>query len=228
MAKVLSGERPERPNHPVLTDNLWVLVQRCWQKDPRRRPEIGDIVLHLQIALATQRGRACPGRENFLLSHTSAATMANAPKNGNYLRLFPRLRRHAELGKALSEPKNAQSTLSNSVFEKSRKGLRRMLNGAIPCSFLQRAHIWLLGCGDPSAPNARHAIPVQLGGKRPEGQSLEHVKQTHNLTITIRKESRRRHFPGDLINFQCPHTIDRGLGITPSSLGLALELFASS
>ena len=46
--KVLSGERPERPKDPILTDGLWNLTQRCLDQNPQRRPVISELVGYLQ------------------------------------------------------------------------------------------------------------------------------------------------------------------------------------
>jgi hypothetical protein len=40
---VLKGDRPSRPEHPSFTDDLWELIQRCWDNDPRLRPEILEV-----------------------------------------------------------------------------------------------------------------------------------------------------------------------------------------
>lgn len=42
------GERPPRPTHPILTERIWSLIQRCWQHDPDLRPEVTEV---LQILL---------------------------------------------------------------------------------------------------------------------------------------------------------------------------------
>ncbi|KAF9642058.1 hypothetical protein BDM02DRAFT_2731187 [Thelephora ganbajun] len=44
----MQGERPLRPTHPTFTENLWTLVQRCWDHDPHLRPEASEVltVLH--------------------------------------------------------------------------------------------------------------------------------------------------------------------------------------
>jgi len=55
---VLVGGRPERPNDPVLTDELWGLTQRCLEHDPRRRPEITEVVCELREALVVRKDRA--------------------------------------------------------------------------------------------------------------------------------------------------------------------------
>jgi serine/threonine protein kinase len=52
---VLSGNRPERPTHPSLTDNLWDLTEHCWNHDPRRRLEISEVVLRLRATSTPQR-----------------------------------------------------------------------------------------------------------------------------------------------------------------------------
>jgi serine/threonine protein kinase len=59
VAKVLLGARPERPNNPMMTDELWDLTRRCLEEDPRRRPEIVDVVSYLRAAMVTQKGRVC-------------------------------------------------------------------------------------------------------------------------------------------------------------------------
>jgi hypothetical protein len=43
MLEIMRGERPPRPTHPVLTDQLWALMRRCWDQDPRLRPEVVEI-----------------------------------------------------------------------------------------------------------------------------------------------------------------------------------------
>ena len=50
MLSMAQGKRPQRPTHPAFTENLWTLMQRCWDHDPRLRPEISDV---LQLLLAS-------------------------------------------------------------------------------------------------------------------------------------------------------------------------------
>ena len=38
MLFIIEGKRPSRPVHPTFTENLWTLMQRCWDHDPRLRP----------------------------------------------------------------------------------------------------------------------------------------------------------------------------------------------
>ena len=40
---VWEGKRPPRPVHPSCKDGLWTLIQRCWDQDPRLRPEISEV-----------------------------------------------------------------------------------------------------------------------------------------------------------------------------------------
>ena len=44
---ILSGTRPGRPVHPSLTDNIWNLIERCWDQDPQRQPDISDVISYL-------------------------------------------------------------------------------------------------------------------------------------------------------------------------------------
>ena len=48
VADIEKGERPPRPAHLGVTEELWKLIKRCWDKDPRSRPEALEV---LQIIL---------------------------------------------------------------------------------------------------------------------------------------------------------------------------------
>lgn len=45
---VMNGERPPQPAHPAFAEDLWTLVQHCWEQDPHSRPEIADVLKVLQ------------------------------------------------------------------------------------------------------------------------------------------------------------------------------------
>jgi len=51
---VLSGKRPTRPTHQSLTNDIWEMIERCWDKDLQHRPDISEVVHCLQTALALQ------------------------------------------------------------------------------------------------------------------------------------------------------------------------------
>ena len=42
MLAITQGQRPPRPTHPTFTENLWRLMQRCWNDEPHLRPEISE------------------------------------------------------------------------------------------------------------------------------------------------------------------------------------------
>ena len=47
MQLILQGGRPEMPGNAQvlgLTDEMWKLVQSCWQQNPEERPTIGEVV----------------------------------------------------------------------------------------------------------------------------------------------------------------------------------------
>lgn len=48
---ILSGKRPERPETRALTDDLWELIQQCWNEDPLVRPTSLEIANHLGWAV---------------------------------------------------------------------------------------------------------------------------------------------------------------------------------
>jgi hypothetical protein len=49
MLTVMQGGRPPRPTHPALTENLWTLMQRCWDNGPHLRPEISEALRVLLV-----------------------------------------------------------------------------------------------------------------------------------------------------------------------------------
>ena len=48
---IMRGDRPSRPTHPDFTDELWVLMQRCWDQDPRSRPDVSEVLQNLYSLL---------------------------------------------------------------------------------------------------------------------------------------------------------------------------------
>jgi len=53
MLAITEGRRPPRPTHPAFTDNLWALMQRCWNQDPHLRPEVSEAVQVLLTPLVS-------------------------------------------------------------------------------------------------------------------------------------------------------------------------------
>ena len=50
MFDIMSGKRLPRQTHPALTVELWTLMKRCWNQDPRSRPEISEVLKVLCVA----------------------------------------------------------------------------------------------------------------------------------------------------------------------------------
>ena len=48
MMVIMRGDRPPRPSHLTLTDELWELVQQCWNQDPRKRPPMPKVLQALR------------------------------------------------------------------------------------------------------------------------------------------------------------------------------------
>lgn len=40
---ILKGDCPPRPIHSDCSDELWVLMQRCWSREPRSRPKVSEV-----------------------------------------------------------------------------------------------------------------------------------------------------------------------------------------
>ncbi|KAF9647770.1 kinase-like protein [Thelephora ganbajun] len=55
---ILSGNRPTRPTHPDLTDDLWEIIQCCWSQDLGHRPDISEVVLRLRTTVDPRRDHA--------------------------------------------------------------------------------------------------------------------------------------------------------------------------
>ena len=52
LIRVQQGDRPRRPTDPEivargLDDNLWVLLEQCWEEDPTVRPKIEEVLSRL-------------------------------------------------------------------------------------------------------------------------------------------------------------------------------------
>ena len=45
--RLAGGERPGRPTHPIFTDPLWELTQRCWGMPAQDRPKMEDVLEEL-------------------------------------------------------------------------------------------------------------------------------------------------------------------------------------
>jgi serine/threonine protein kinase len=53
MVATMEGRRPPRPTHPIFTEQLWTLMQQCWNHDPHLRPEASEaleIILTLSVS----------------------------------------------------------------------------------------------------------------------------------------------------------------------------------
>jgi len=49
MEAIIGGDRPPRPTHSTFTDELWVLMQRCWHQDPQARPRASELLGGLRV-----------------------------------------------------------------------------------------------------------------------------------------------------------------------------------
>ena len=46
---VIRGVRPPRPECPKLTDDIWTVIQSCWNHDPKKRPTINTVGAWLHL-----------------------------------------------------------------------------------------------------------------------------------------------------------------------------------
>ena len=47
VVQIVRAERPPRPTHPILTEDLWILMQRCWNHDPKLRPNASEVFVNV-------------------------------------------------------------------------------------------------------------------------------------------------------------------------------------
>ena len=43
-----NDERPDRPVHEQFTSRMWSLTKKCWRKDPKKRPDIPEVLGKLE------------------------------------------------------------------------------------------------------------------------------------------------------------------------------------
>ena len=41
---VFQNDRPPRPVHPEVSDRVWNMIQRCWERNPFQRMTAADVV----------------------------------------------------------------------------------------------------------------------------------------------------------------------------------------
>ena len=46
---IVQGKRPERPEHPAFTDELWSLMKCCWKVTPNLRPTSSEVLGALEV-----------------------------------------------------------------------------------------------------------------------------------------------------------------------------------
>jgi hypothetical protein len=56
-AKIMQGKRPPRP---VLTDDVWALMEMCWDQEPRSRPETRRLLQDLASSLLRSLRQSLP------------------------------------------------------------------------------------------------------------------------------------------------------------------------
>lgn len=41
---MLNGGRPDRPDHPELSDRMWTMIQGCWMSNPAERTALSKVI----------------------------------------------------------------------------------------------------------------------------------------------------------------------------------------
>jgi serine/threonine protein kinase len=50
---VVSGGRPKRQHCPQVNDDIWAILEKCWDADPDKRPSIGILLRFIESQAAT-------------------------------------------------------------------------------------------------------------------------------------------------------------------------------
>jgi len=45
---IWNGEQPKRPSGEVVSDELWAVIQQCWDEDPTKRPSSDNLITLLK------------------------------------------------------------------------------------------------------------------------------------------------------------------------------------
>lgn len=180
VVKVLSGERPERPKDQIITQELWTLTQRCLEENPRRRPEIGEVIFRLRRVMATGKDRLCGSKV-----YTGNAAVESAHPRWRSLittsRFSPTYPKEILSSKVSSQPlwpcelekvnpqamynthwdsnivsKESWHSLENVEFRFSANEQRAHNIFPGPSNLLRRARVWFLNFGKASPGESLH------------------------------------------------------------------------
>ena len=198
--QILSGERPKRPEHPSITDDLWNLNQRCWAQEPLLRPEISEVVRHLQTSLAVQEGHADETDVSTTDDTTSTSSQKReashrtcslpTPQNctsqfegllygpphptaPRWLRALRKPRQPLNYQAAPDERSSTGPNGSGDGFYDAKSG-RWESPPSCSHSFLRRAAVWLSG---------RRTCSTQNHGARPDDLSEKHSREGAGMTL---------------------------------------------
>ena len=91
---ILEGDgRPDKPAHGEFTPKMWTLTKKCWNKNPKKRPDISDFLRKLESRDGafsnTHPGyclllRECTGNNSYTFLSDSLSALFNS-------RISPRL-----------------------------------------------------------------------------------------------------------------------------------------
>jgi hypothetical protein len=159
--EVLSGKRPDRPMHPDLTDRLWDMIQRCWEQEPLRRPEISEVVSLLEHPSIVRQD--CGFTAPWIIPTNQMAPEMVFPFPLNLVndQHRPTSRQFNELDKPSPDSWSTLDGFHSVEFNGSETGLHGMRSGELDepvapkglCGLLRRVAFWKQNRGTPSTPN---------------------------------------------------------------------------
>ena len=81
---VLRGKRPRKPTHPTFTEDLWSLMQCCWDHDRNSRPTASEVLGTLEVVTRRPSGDCTVKIDPRSVSHSTARGLgmcSNLPVN---------------------------------------------------------------------------------------------------------------------------------------------------
>ena len=204
--KVLSGERPERPKDPILTDGLWNLTQRCLDQNPQQRPVISELVGYLQSNSvirndhmddttlgSTQRRESLSRVSSFVVPSLEVPLTGLTGTRGSTPARRPW--RRCKSNKVSFGSRPASVGADGIRFKGSGHSLHRIKSGQFDKStssglrgLLRKATLWLFTCGAPAMQD-HHDHPdssLEKQGTKGAGEDISGSNHCHA----------RRCFPG--------------------------------
>ena len=127
ISNIMKGKRPPRPVHLDLTTELWELMQRCWDQEPRSRPEMSEVLrvlLNSSVFPSSLRSAIHFPDHSILYRGSSADRHPQSPQSSVSAPSPDPLRQIHHLEKSSHFPELLANLLDGEEFRDSTQSLR--------------------------------------------------------------------------------------------------------